>query len=222
MNKYITFNDTSIKVKKNIVIKKFLLKKIDYSETKKVSQLIYNYYKELENTGISLPKLISYKDLTFKFTYCGDSLIQILKKTNLDDKFLDDVIVQISKILQKCSSCKVSMDPHIKNFTIKNGIIYYVDTFPPVSKEYIQILTNYNKINKKHIVAHLNTWKPDKLRYHFLADIKKTSNLNPNLYEKSKKYFIDKGFIRNFSNKKVNSIIKIENNNLFRESFTLS
>lgn len=222
MKKYITFNDTLITLNGEIISKRFILKKINYSESEKVSHLIYDYYQELKSTGIPLPKLFSYNNLDFSFEYCGDSLIEILKKDNLSDSFLEDVIEQISLILKKCAINKVSMDPHIKNFTILNGEVYYVDTFPPVSKEYIKLLSKYNSKNKKHIIDHLNTWGPNQLRYHFLADIFKTKNLNPKLFKKSKDYFIKFRHIRNFDENRMNNIIKTEDTNILRKGFTLS
>ena len=222
MKNYITFNDTLITLKGEIISKRFILKKIDYSESKKVSKLIYDYYKELKGTGISLPKLFFHNNLDFSFEYCGDSLIEILKKNDLTESFLDDVIEQISLMLTQCAVNKVSMDPHIKNFTILNGKIYYVDTFPPVSKEYVKLLSKYNKKNKKHIIDHLNTWKPEQLRYHFLADIKKTKGLNSKLFKKSKDYFIKFRHIRKFDEERMNRIIKTEDTNTHRKDFTLS
>ena len=222
MNKYITFNDTSINFKGNKIIKKFLLKTIAKKHESKVSDYIFHYYRNLEKIGVKLPKLYHRDNLSFTFEFCGESLINILRDKKLDDQYIENILYQISKILETCVSNKVDLDPHIKNFTIKNNIVYYVDTFPPVIDDYIKLLTKYNVKNKKNIKKHLNTWKYNMLMYHFLADIKKTKSLNPKIYIKSKTLFLKKRFIRNFSLKKVNNIIEIENSNLKRKGFTLS
>jgi len=222
MKNFISFNDTKIEFKKDLVEKTYILKAISYEEANLVSRLIYEYFKSLELTGIKLPKLIKYEGLNFTYEFCGESLIDTLKKKNITSKYMDDVIEQISEMLNKCSIKNVGMDPHIKNFTILNGEVFYVDTFPPVTSEYLNLLTNYNKDHKKNIKNHLGTWKAKRLMYHFLADIKKTKGLNKSFYQKCKKALIKKRYIRNFDVKKVNEIIEIEEGNLFREGFTLS
>ena len=222
MSKYITFNDTSIKFKKNVIIKRFILKKIPYTYSDLVSSLIYKYHSKLKLIGVNLPNLIKYKDLEFKFEYCGESLIDVLKEKDLTIKNIDNIIDQITIILRKCVDRKVSLDPHIKNFTLKNGVVYYVDTFPPVFNEYLNILIQYNPENKKNIIKHIKTWSPNRIMYHFLADLKKTKNLNKKIYLRSKKKFIQKGYIKRFSIDKVNEIIRIEGDNLKCKSFTLS
>ncbi len=222
MNKYSTFNDTSIKLCGGKIKKKFILKKIPKKYKNKVSSLIVEYYNQLKSAGISIPKLYKNDKLNFTFEYCGESLLNKLNKKNIEDNFIDDVLNQIIKILRKCVKHKIALDPHIKNFTINKGIIYYVDTFPPVLDDYINLLTKYNYPNKTLILRHLNTFKYNKIMYHFLADIKKTKTLNRKIYIKAKSLFIKKSFIRNFSLKKINEIIKIEHNSSKRKQFTLS
>ena len=97
-----------------------------------------------------------------------------------------------------------------------------MDTFPPVSKKYIDLLTKYNPNLDKEIRSHLRTWNPEKLRYHFLADVKKTKELNQDFYKVAKENFIKNGSIRNFNLQKVNEIINIEESNIALKDFTLS
>tara|TARA_Y100000816_G_scaffold291379_1_gene282559 strand:- start:277 stop:945 length:669 start_codon:yes stop_codon:yes gene_type:complete len=222
MNKYITFNDTSIKFQGNKLIKKFKLKTIPENYKNRVSYYIYQYHIKLNKIGVPVPRLYHRQNLKFTFEYCGDSLIEILKNKSLSDKYIYIVLDQIISILLKCSSNKVDLDPHIKNFTIKDNTVYYVDTFPPMIKDYVELLVKYNSENKINIRKHLSTWKYNRLMYHFLADIKKTKSLNRKIYYESKKMFLKKRLIRNFSDKKINEIIKIEGSNLKRNGFTLS
>ena len=222
MNKYITFNDTSIKFQGNKLVKIFILKTIPRKYKNIVSYYINRYHKTLNKIGVPVPRLYHRQNLKFTFEYCGDSLIEILKKKSLSDEYIYNVLDQIIRILLKCSSNKVDLDPHIKNFTIKDSTVYYVDTFPPMVKDYVELLVKYNSENKKNIQKHLSTWKYNRLMYHFLADIKKTKSLNKKIYYVSKKLILKKRLIRNFSSKKINDIIKIEGSNLKRDGFTLS
>ena len=222
MKKYITFNDTSIKFQGNKLIKIFILKTIPGKYKNTVSNYIYQYHKKLNNIGVPVPKLYHRQNLKFTFEYCGDSLIEILKNKSLNDEYIYNVLDQIIIILLKCSSNKVDLDPHIKNFTIKDNTVYYVDTFPPMVKDYIKLLVKYNSENKINVRKHLSTWKYNRLMYHFLADIKKTKSLNKKIYYEGKKLILKKRLIRNFSDKKINDIIKIEGSNLKRIGFTLS
>ena len=222
MKNFYSCNDTKIKFKQNTVEKTYILKAIDHKEKDLVSKLIKEYFEILKSTEINLPKLIKYKDLNFTYEFCGESLIDALKKNNVSDSYMDNVIKQIGEMLSKCSSKKVGMDPHIKNFTIKKNKVFYVDTFPPVTKKYIALLVSYNIENKNNIKNHLDTWKPDRLMYHFLADIKKTEGLNKKFYYKCKKYFLENNYIKDFNFNEVKKIINIEEKNFNKKGFTLS
>lgn len=222
MKKYFTINDTKIIFKKEFVKKTYILKTIPKKEIEKVSKLIYSYYLELNKAGVSMPKLISRKGLTFKYEFCGESLIEILKSKQLSRSFMENVVRQIEIILKNCKKNNLGLDPHIKNFTLSKEKVFYVDTFPPVSKKYIDLLTKYNPNLDKEIRSHLRTWNPEKLRYHFLADVKKTKELNQDFYKVAKENFIKNGSIRNFNLQKVNEIINIEESNIALKDFTLS
>ena len=222
MKKYFTINDTKIIFKKEFVKKTYILKTIQKKETEKVSKLIYSYYLELNKAGVSMPKLISRKGLTFKYEFCGESLIEILKGKQLSRSFMENVVRQVEIILKNCKKNNLGLDPHIKNFTLSKEKVFYVDTFPPVSKKYIDLLTKYNPNLDKEIRSHLRTWNPEKLRYHFLADVKKTKELNQDFYKVAKENFIKNGSIRNFNLQKVNEIINIEESNIALKDFTLS
>ena len=217
-----TVNDTHIKFKANYVEKTYILKKISPEKSSLVSRLICDYYKDLKNAGISIPKLLSKRGLIFNFEYCGSGLMEILKNKKLTNSYMKNLLNQIESILKNCRKNKVGLDPHIKNFTLLDDKVFYVDTFPPVSKEYINLLIRHNKEFKKEIKLHLKNYKPNKLFYHFLADLKKTKELNKNFYKIAKDNFIKKRYIRNFDMEKVNEIIKIEKSNISKTGFTLS
>ena len=46
------------------------------------------------------------------------------------------ILEEISKILDKCEKMTIDLDPHFKNFTLKNNRVFYVDLFPPMTNEY--------------------------------------------------------------------------------------
>ena len=204
------------------MIKFLVTKTIPKKEVEKVSKFIYSYYKALNRAGVSMPKLISRQGLTFKYEFCGESLIEILKGKKLSKSFMENIVNQIEIILKNCKKNNLGLDPHIKNFTLSKEKVFYVDTFPPVSKQYIDLLTKYNLHISQEIRSHLKTWTPEKLRYHFLADVKKTKDLNKDFYKVAKESFVKSGSIRNFKLQKVNEIIKIEESNISLEGFTLS
>ena len=222
MKNNFSINDTSIEFKKDCVKKTYILKKIPNKETKKVSKLILKYYFDLKKSKISIPKLLSSNGLTFNFENCGSSLMDILKKDNITFTHMENLLNQIEVILKKCRKNNIGLDPHIKNFICLDNKVFYVDTFPPVSKEYISLLTKYNFEYSREIRLHLKNYNPDKLAYHFLADLKKTKELNTNFYKIAKKSFIQKRFIRKFDLRKVNEIIKIEESNVKKKGFSLS
>ena len=65
-----------------------------------------------------MPKLISRKGLTFKYEFCSESLIEILKGKQLSRSFMENVVRQIEIILKNCKKNNLGLDPHIKNFTL--------------------------------------------------------------------------------------------------------
>ena len=117
---------------------------------------------------------------------------------------------------------KIGIDPHFKNFTLKKKKIYFVDIYPPIRKEFISLLVKHNKKIKFHILKHLENYKHNKIKQHFLADLKKTNYINKNFYKYAVEYFIVNNVVSKINYKLINQIIKIEERNLNNKLFTLS
>ena len=223
MKNYISYNKTDIKLNKNIIYKKYKIRTIPKKNVSLVNKNILNYYKLLKKNLIPVPKLISHnKNLEYSFEYCGESLSELLKKKYISKKRMNLILEEISKILDKCEKMTIDLDPHFKNFTLKNNRVFYVDLFPPMTNEYRRLLIQINPNIKNLISKHLDTYKYNLIKHHFLADLKKTKNINKDFYFYSKKFFIVKGILNKINYKLINKIIKIENKNLNSKDFTLS
>tara|TARA_B100000927_G_C16428326_1_gene454446 strand:+ start:635 stop:1306 length:672 start_codon:yes stop_codon:yes gene_type:complete len=221
---YISYNKTYVKRNnKKYILKKYIIKTIPKHNYKIVNDCILAYHKVLFKNCTGIPKLISNKkELEFKFEYCGKSCAQILQKKNINFNEMNMILDGISKILNICEEKKIDLDPHFKNFTIKNNKVYFVDLYPPMNNKFINILLNYNKNIKKNIKMHLTNYDYKKIKHHFLADLKKSKYINRKFYFYAKKYFLQKRIIKNINYKLINKIIKIEESNLKNKSFTLS
>lgn len=125
-------------------------------------------------------------------------------------------------ILNDCEKKRIDIDPHFKNFTIMNNKIYYVDMFPPLTRQYVKLLIKYNQNIKYKIKNHLKTWNYKIIKQHFIADLKKSKFINRKFYFCTKKYFLKKKTIPYINYKLINKIIHIEEKNLKDKKFTLS
>ena len=91
-----------------------------------------------------------------------------------------------------------------------------------MTNEYRRLLIQNNPNIKNLISKHLDTYKYNLIKHHFLADLKKTKKINKDFYFYSKKFFIVKGILNKINYKLIKKIIKIENKNLKSNDFTLS
>ena len=222
--KYISYNKTSVKLNsKKYILKKYIIKTIPKKNYKIINDCIVNYHNILFKNCSGIPKLISNrKSLEFKFEFCGEILSKILKKKKITEKKMKIILYGVTQILNICERKKIDIDPHFKNFTIKNNNIFFVDLYPPMNKKFINILLRFNKKVKNKIKKHLETWSYKNIKHHFLADLKKSKYINRNFYYYSKKYFIDNNIVKKIDYKLINNIIRIEEGNLKNKNFTLS
>ena len=222
MNNFISYNNNLVKLYNNQIFKKYIIKSIPKTYYKIINKNIVLYHKKLLNCCNGIPKLIYNKnDLEFSFQYCGKSLDRVLRKKISLYKMkiiLDGVIL----ILNNCEKKKINIDPHFKNFTIMNDKIYYVDMFPPPTRQYINLLIKYNKSIQYKIKKHLKTYSYKIIKQHFIADLKKSKFINRKFYFYTKKYFLKKKTIPYINYKLINKIIYIEEKNLKDKKFTLS
>ena len=222
--KYISYNKTSVKLNsKKHILKKYIIKTIPKKNYKLINDCIVNYHNNLFRNCTGIPKLISNrKNLEFKFEYCGESLSKILQKKMIKEKEMKIILKGVTRILNLCEKKKIDIDPHFKNFTVKNNNVFFVDLYPPMNKKFINVLLKYNKKVKEKIEKHLKTWSYKNIKHHFLADLKKSKYINRNFYYYSKKYFIENNIVKKIDYKLINNIILIEEKNLKNKNFTLS
>ena len=224
MKKYISYNKTAIKLNnKNIIFKKYVIKTIPKQKHSLINKSILSYHNTLFKNCKAIPKLISNKkNLEFYFEYCGKSLSEILKNPKLKKREMKEILKGIVEILNICEKKKIGMDPHFKNFTLKKKKIYFVDIYPPIRKDFISLLIKHNKKIKFRILKHLENYNHNKIKQHFLADLKKTSYINKNFYKYAVEYFMVNNVVSKINYKLINQIIKTEESNLNNKLFTLS
>ena len=222
--KYQSVNGTLINIQKNIVIKTYYLKTINKKYKSRIKNLIEDYFFELHNNGIPVPRLIkSNENLEFHFSYCGQSIFSQLSGDNFKEIIHDNnIILQIVDICNNAISNDINFDPHIKNFTIKNGQIFYVDVFPPLNNAYIKILIKANSQNKNRIKEQFNLFSPKLIANHFIADIQKSFPNKEQILEVFSQRFLEYGLLDKINKSLINNIIAIENQNHGDSHFSLS
>jgi len=222
--KYQSVNNTLINIQENVVIKTYYLKTINKKYKSQIKNLIEDYFFELHNNGIPVPRLIkSNVNLEFHFSYCGQSLFSHLSSDNFREIIQDNNIVsQIIDICNNAISNDISFDPHIKNFTIKNGKIFYVDVFPPLNTSYINLLIKANSQNEERIKEQFNLFSPKLIANHFIADIQKSFPNKVEISELFSKYLLEYGLLDKIDKSLINNIIAIENKNHSDSHFSLS
>ena len=96
-----------------------------------------------------------------------------LIENEVSEESLNLVLPPIIELCRYAQAKNLYADPHIKNFTIKNEKLMYVDISPPYSKEYNEILiTKTNNKLKKHIInKNCEFFRWDWLPYHFVGDL---------------------------------------------------
>ena len=159
------------------VIKEYRLRTINPRYKDIISNFIFEYYASLISNGIPVPKLLDHEKLKFVSVYHGKNIVELAEDDieeyyNSNKNFFMDII----KIVKTAKDKNLYFDPHIKNFTIFNNRVWYVDVFPPYSKKYLEILLKSNPSQKEKLIENHNIFSPEMLPYHFLADFLATFN----------------------------------------------
>lgn len=99
----------------------------------------------------------------------GSNILE--KKLNLD--LIKDYIDQIICLFEYANENRLYADPHLKNFTLKDNILNYVDISPPYSEIYNEFVIEKatNDIDKFLIEKNLMFFRWDWLPFHFSADL---------------------------------------------------
>ena len=168
---------TSITYVNGRVIKEYRLRTINQQFKEVVSEFIFEYYNSLILKGIPVPKLLEHNGMKFVSIYRGKNLVELAgedieKYYDSNKPFFEDII----KIIKVARDKKLYFDPHIKNFTIHENKVWYVDIFPPYGEKYLEILLKSNPSQREKIVENHHIFSPEMLPYHFLADFLATFN----------------------------------------------
>ena len=159
------------------VIKEYRLRTISPQYKDVISKFIFEYYNSIVLRGIPVPKLLEYNKLKFVSIYHGKNIVELAENNieeyyNSNKTFFNDII----RIVKIAKDYNLYFDPHIKNFTVYENKVWYVDIFPPYSEKYLEILLKSNPGQKEKIVENINIFSPKMLPYHFLADFLATFN----------------------------------------------
>ena len=86
---------------------------------------------------------------------------------------IGDYIDQIICLFEYANENRLYADPHLKNFTLKDNILNYVDISPPYSEIYNEFVIEKatNDIDKFLIEKNLMFFRWDWLPFHFSADL---------------------------------------------------
>lgn len=96
-----------------------------------------------------------------------------LIENNFSEENLNLVLPQIIELCNYAQENKLYADPHIKNFTIKDKKLMYVDISPPYSPEYNNFVVRKtsNKLEKHILKSNCEFFRWDWLPYHFAGDL---------------------------------------------------
>ena len=125
-------------------------------------------------------------------------------------------------ICAKAHDNKLFFDPHIRNFTLKQGQLFYVDTFPPYGTKYLDLLISYNPKFKNRIKEHFDLYAFNMIPHHFLSDFKKTFPNDSKLYNILVGMMYEKQLIVKLNKSTINDIISKENLNYFYDPLPIS
>lgn len=157
-------------------IKKIISANCDFCISQEDLYLMFEkYIDEINSSKINLPKVLSHKleknQITF---YCEEKGVNILEKFNLNELILGKgriYLLKIIKEIKKAVKYNLNLDPHIKNFVIKNNEVSYVDFSPPYIEEYFALRMSIAKKEDIEILKkNFEYFKPNYLYHHFLGD----------------------------------------------------
>ncbi len=174
-------NDIALDTEKGIITKTYSLNvdvDISHHELKK---LMDDYILSMRKANINIPKVIDSSSdehsITYVCEFCGRNIVEIGLTM---DTFLNFKI-HIKRMLEMVSLAmknRLYFDPHPKNFVFdKNDNIYYVDFFPPYTKELKEKRLAIAKESEKKIISDNYDYFHDNfLPPHFCGDF---LNINP-------------------------------------------
>lgn len=178
---------------RKLILKETLLHDTIRQHWKPLYTQVLNYLGDLVRHGIPLPKVretsASEKSLIFFCDYKGPNILQSLPISQPESLLNHpDLLEQVLVILKQAKDANLSLDPHIKNFVIQDGIVSYVDFTPPWTPEYFDLRLSIASSEEKEIlIPFFGCMAPDVLGCHFVADFLKMNaayqKIVPELYK---------------------------------------
>lgn len=146
-----------------------------------VKKEILSHYSQLKKNKIFLPKL-NYLKIKEKKIYCSMSYEgqNLIEKGFTHKNFIENLhyLFQSLDIIYLAFKNKVYIDPHIKNFVIKNNKMKYVDIYQPLTTKYIKfrIKNSLSTSEKKIVRQNFIFFSYRYIFFHFFADLIKINH----------------------------------------------
>lgn len=224
-SKFEIFEDQGI----NYIKKEITLTSLKDSMCSQVKGFTVEYISKIIESGIPLPDIkehyIKNNKIFFICKYMGENIHQLFIKESLDFIKNKELLSQITDIIKKAQKSNIYIDPHPKNFVLKNNKLYYVDFSPPYLPEYNNlVIANTEEKHKGLVKKNLEAFSPNEIGYHFAGDLLKEDNKFGNimlgLYSYFKEERIINGSFEEFI-KKANEIKNIELERVRRNVFLI-
>lgn len=137
------------------------------------------YADAMRGAGIPVPAIaessLDGPRMSFLCEYKGRNLVEHFGPHLTRDFFFDDAIVhQLIDIVRAAQSAGLHFDPHLKNFVIDNGVVYYVDFSPPWGRSYYDLrLSLADATDRAVLEDYFPCFHPEMLGFHFASDLVK-------------------------------------------------
>jgi hypothetical protein len=120
---------------------------------------------------------------------------------------------QMIEICRLAIEANLSFDPHFRNFTVREGKVFYVDIFPPLIDDYFKLfsLLGNPELNRREW-EHYALFHPKAVAQHFLADWLKVYN-NEQVLEAVADRMKVLDLIAKIDRELIQTVIQIENQN---------
>ena len=144
-----------------------------------IYHLTVAYAEKMRLSGVPIPLIAesSFDEscLSFLCEYKGKNLVEYFGQNLARDFFSDEKIVaQVLSAVRSAQKHGLHFDPHLKNFVIDQGVVFYVDFSPPWGREYYDLrLSVAKKDDLKVLDSYFSCFYPDVLGYHFASDLLK-------------------------------------------------
>lgn len=142
-----------------------------------VFRLILQYAEDLRMAEVPIPEIVEASAVAEGIHFIcedrGPNIVQCLKSTE-PEALLEETAVldQTLEILKKAQKAGAYFDPHIKNFVVSDGKVYYVDFTPPWIGGYFDLrLSMASPAEREILTPFFECMNPKMLGYHFAADL---------------------------------------------------